>query len=546
MIGALERLDRPYSRFGEVGQHTPCASPFRGDLNRLSPSQWFRSMPAKNALAASFALAILMFAVPQGQARQKHSASGGRPAVAPASLRKTRELVARLREAIPSLMREGDVPGLGVAVVRGARIAWVGAFGVKNIKTREPVDQHTMFEAASLSKPVFAYAVLKMADRGELDLDAPLTRYLPGYIEGDERLNLITARRVLTHTAGFPNWRPYEKPLAIVFAPGERFSYSGEGFVYLQRAVERLTGKPLDDVVRKEVFEPLGMTSSTYVWSDAIESPMASGHSQIGTVMPRNKQAANAAASLRTTPRDYAAFVIAVMQGSGLRGSTARQMLSSQVRVDAGCSNCIGRQPTRPSETISWGLGIGLQRSEIGDAFWHWGDNPGFKCYVAGFRKRKAGVVILTNSDNGLGIIPEIAKLATGGDHPAFKWLSYEAYNSPIRRLRKAIDTVGIEAAIKEYRSARARQGDSGKPTEGQMNSLGYQYLRSRKVGEAIAIFELNIEAFPASANAYDSLAEAYLENGDTERAIRNYRRSVELKPDNTNGIEMLKKLEKK
>ncbi|MEN3331373.1 MAG: hypothetical protein V7641_738 [Blastocatellia bacterium] len=454
--------------------------------------------------------------------------------------------ILRLSALVSQLMSEGDVPGLSMALIRDAKIYWARGFGFKDVNTKAPVDLSTMFEAASLSKPVFAYAFMKMVERGELDLDTPLSKYLPAYIENDERLNLITARRVLSHTTGFPNWRQ-GKSLTIMFTPGERFSYSGEGFVYLQKVVEQLTGQPLNEVMRKEVFTPLGMHDSTYVWQDTIESQMAAGHSQAGKASPKNKGTqANAAASLRTTPTDYAKFVIAMMNGTGLKETTVQQMLTPQVKLDEGCVTCMGRKVLKPSDALSWGLGVGLQHTEQGDAFWHWGDNGGFKDYVVAFRKQKMGVVIFTNSDNGLGIIPEIVKQALGGNQPVFSWINYDAYNSPGRRLRKAIEKVGIEEAARQFREERRQHPDTFKVNEGGLNSLGYGYLRSKKIKEAIEIFKLNVEAFPASSNAYDSLAEAYMENGDKELAIQNYKKSIELNPANANAVEMLKKLEQK
>ena len=452
-----------------------------------------------------------------------------------------------LSGTVSQLMSEGEVPGLSIAWIRDGKVHWASARGVKNTETKEIVDLRTMFEAASLSKPVFAYAVLKMVERGELDLDTPLSKYLPAYIENDERLNLITARRVLSHTTGFPNWRPDGKPLQIMFTPGERFSYSGEGFVYLQKVVERLTGQPLDAVMRKEVFVPLGMKDSTYVWQERIAPQMASGHSQFGKPFPLYRgQAANAASSLRTTPSDYAKFVIAVMNGTGLKEATVRQMLTPQVKLDEGCVICVGRKELKPSESLAWGLGVGLQHSAQGDAFWHWGDNSGFKDFVIAFPEQRAGVVIFTNSDYGPGIIPEIVKAALGGDQPAFAWLNFEPYNSPARRLPKAIEKDGIEAAMRQFRQEWRQHPDTFKLNEGTINSLGYRYLRSKKVKEAIEVFKLNVEAFPNSSNVYDSLGEAYMENGDKELAIQNYKKSVELNPNNQNGIEMLKKLEQK
>ena len=159
------------------------------------------------------------------------------------------------------------MPGLAIALLRGGNVVWHRGFGVKNTNTKEPVDDTTVFEAASLSKPVFAYAVLKLVDSGKFDLDKPLKQYLPGNFDGgeDPRISNITARHVLSHTTGFPNWRS-GKILRAHFRPGERFSYSGEGFVYLSKVIEHVTGEGFDDFMKRMVFQPLGMTSSSYVW----------------------------------------------------------------------------------------------------------------------------------------------------------------------------------------------------------------------------------------------------------------------------------------
>jgi len=503
------------------------------------------SKPSSILTALIAFLLLLSFAqagVAQAVARKRKPSAAAKKPIAEAQ-----RDIAHLETLIPQLMNEGEVPGLSLALIRDAKIYWARGFGFKDINTKAPVDERTMFEAASLSKPVFAYAVLKMVERGDLDLDTPLSKYLPAYIDNDERLNLITARRVLSHTTGFPNWRNDGKPLTIFFTPGERFSYSGEGFVYLQKVVERLTGQPLNEVMRKEVFAPLGMASSTYVWQDEIEPQMAAGHSPNGKAMGKRKGSeANAAASLRTTPTDYAKFVIAILNGTGLKETTVQQMLTPQVRLDDGCVNCLTRKLMQPSTALSWGLGVGLEHTEQGDAFWHWGDNGGFKDGVMAFKKLKTGVVIFTNSDNGLGIIPEIIKAALGGNHPVFSWLTYDAYNSPTRRLHKTIDQAGIEAAVRQFREARRQHPDSFKANEGAMNSLGYSYLRSKKVKEAIELFKLNVEMFPTSSNVYDSLGEAYMESGDKGLAMQNYQKAIELNPANANAVEMLKKLQEK
>ncbi|HEX8843427.1 MAG TPA: serine hydrolase [Pyrinomonadaceae bacterium] len=500
----------------------------------------------KTSLKRALITGLLIATLCGGQGTLAQDKSAAVQSFAPLKIKaKKEELAARLERAIPQLMQDGYVPGLAAALIRDGRVFWQRSFGVKNSETKEPVDESTVFEAASLSKPVFAYLVLKLVDEGRLDLDTPLTKYLPGaYIEGDERLKQITARRVLSHTTGFPNWRPRGGELKIFFEPGEKFSYSGEGFVYLQKVVEHLLGERLDASMKRLVFDPLGMTSSSYVWQSRYKSLKAFGHNLTGDVTQRREpDEANAAASLNTTATDYARFVIAVMNGTGLKRETARLMLTPQIKVDDSCTNCAEREPGRLSPYISWGLGWGLQHTDEGDSFWHWGDsNNDVQCYIVAFPKQKLGLIVFTNSGNGHAIIPEIIKEAIGGRHPAIAWLKYEPYNSPTRLLFKEIMARGLDA-IKEYRERKTRPG-SAVLNELQMNRLGYALLQKRKVQEAIEIFKLNVEDFPQSSNVYDSLAEAYMINGERELAIKNYRKSIELNPKNQNGIEMLKKLE--
>jgi len=144
-----------------------------------------------------------------------------------------------LEAAIPALMERWHVPGISIALMHDGAVAWYRCFGLKRAGAPAPVEPDTIFQAASLSKPVFAYVVLKMAERGEIELDAPLTAYLPDpYVPDDPLLDRITARRVLGHTTGWPTWRPEGQPLRRERAPGEQFGYSGEGYVYLQHVVD--------------------------------------------------------------------------------------------------------------------------------------------------------------------------------------------------------------------------------------------------------------------------------------------------------------------
>jgi CubicO group peptidase (beta-lactamase class C family) len=455
----------------------------------------------------------------------------------------TKTAIARLEKDIPRLLKESDVPGMSIALIRDGRLVWSGAFGLANADTKKPVTRKTVFEAASLSKPVFAYAVLKLVDEGKLNLDTPLNRYLGNNYDvvGDDRIDLITARRVLCHTSGFPNWRPDgSKTLSILFTPGEKFSYSGEGMVYLARVVEKITGIDFEDFIQRYALGPLGMTASSYIWQDRFDSLKAYRHDLLGKMSGRNqpsgshagsvREQGNAAASLCTTAEDYAKFVITVLNGTGLKKETWKQMLTPQVRVDE-------KYPP-----VAWGLGVGLETMAEGEYFWHWGDNGDSKAWVTAFIPGKDAVVYFADGSNGLSFAREILDDAIGGDHPALARLDYDRYNSPSRELLKSILAKGASQALKDYKEQR-KQANTQVIPELKINEMGYALLRMKKLEDALEVFKQNTEDFPQSWNVWDSYAEALMNRGDKALAIKYYEKSLELNPGNSNAAEQLKKL---
>ena len=267
---------------------------------------------------------------------------------------------------IPRLLQLATVPGMAIATVRGADVAAEG-FGVRRSDAPDPVTGDTVFEAASLSKPVFASIVMQLAAEGVIDLQRPLAEYLPLPNPADDASKPITATHVLSHSSGWRNWRN-SKDVALTadFPPGSRFSYSGEGYFFLQRVVEKLTGTGLQRLARERVFVPLGMQHSAFLWRPELDPMLAAPHSNRGqpstsnnarmggafqgltaemgkpvdewttadveTALPRvdatipvlpNFMVPNAAASLLTTARDYGAFVRWLM-GAGPVPEAAR------------------------------------------------------------------------------------------------------------------------------------------------------------------------------------------------------------------------------
>jgi len=312
-------------------------------------------------------------------------------------------------------MQRAGVPGLAMTVVaEGAPIS-NHAFGVKSVATQEPVTVDTVFEAASLSKPVFAYAVLKLCERGHLDLDAPLAGYLYepyaayGLETAGPRPARITPRHILSHTSGMSNWQ--EDCIGrISFDPGERFFYSGEGYMYLQHVVEEITGAQLGPYLQANVLEPFGMVDSSYTWPPHYAGQSAEGHGEgrspeAGTHWPE----ALAAYSLYTTPADLARLVSEILHlGHGdrfrLSAASVEAMLTPQVAIDT---------------SISWGLGWGLQPAPGGFSFWHWGDLGNYQAYVAASREQGDGVVIMANSSGGLSICGELTTAVLGPEYAA-------------------------------------------------------------------------------------------------------------------------------
>jgi CubicO group peptidase (beta-lactamase class C family) len=312
------------------------------------------------------------------------------------------------------------------------------------------VTEQTVFEAASLSKPVFAYLVLGLEREGVIDLGRPIGDYLALPNREDARARTITARHLLSHSGGWRNWRfAREHLLTADFEPGSRFSYSGEGFAFLQRVVESLTGRALPVLAGERVFGPLGMEGSAFVWHPALDARLASPHSGRGDpqesfnvrtarafraleaewgrpleewmaadverafarVSPDqppfpNFTVPNAAASLSTTAADYGAFLRHLLTDGA---PVLARMMEPQVRLN---------------EALRWGLGIGLEEMEDGRTlFWHWGDNPGFKNFVVGDPAAGRATAIFTNANSGRSVYERVVRDRTGTDHPAFLWI---------------------------------------------------------------------------------------------------------------------------
>ena len=336
-----------------------------------------------------------------------------------------------LQQFIPRMMQHVGVPGLSIAVIRDGKIILSNAFGVRNNVTREPVTIDTPFEAASFSKAAFAYAVLKLCEQGKLSLDAPLWNYRPNYYlpAADPRSKLITTRMILSHTSGL-QYRPDDKSVTIHTTPGEKWFYSPMGYGYLQRIVEHITGQPLEDFMQANLLRPFGMSNSSYDWNEKFERTAARGHDQEGKRVPGQNfyeryrsfspadkakilavQPEDAAPgggfSLTTTPTEYARYLIEILKPSAndsvhLSPTMLNEMLKPQIKI---------------STPISWGLGWTIEQGEAGTAFYHYGNSGTSQHIAVGLKEQQAGVVVMTNSGNGLRMCIRTSLKALGAMH---------------------------------------------------------------------------------------------------------------------------------
>ena len=261
------------------------------------------------------------------------------------------------------------------------------------------MDASTHFEIASLTKTVFARCILQLEDRGLLRLDRPLREYSDEPLPTDDpAFRGVTARDVLTHATGLPNWG--DAPLPLRFVPGTGFGYSGKAYTFLQNVVEKITGSRIDVLLQDEIFNPLGMKNAAMIWTGPLNRTLSRTFDADGVIEPLRSSCRrtvavepNAAFSLCVTISDYTKFAL--------------QLLSEPETIERIRSF---RNPV--TEDVSWGLGWGLCRETL----WHWGDNDGFKAFVILDPTTKNGVVIHTNSFNGLDVCYEVIEELTGFD----------------------------------------------------------------------------------------------------------------------------------
>ncbi|MBO9203948.1 MULTISPECIES: serine hydrolase [Niastella] len=314
----------------------------------------------------------------------------------------------QLDNFIETYMKYYGIPGVSLALIKDGKMVYHKTYGVRNSMTGEKVDDNTLFEAASITKPVFAFAVERLAERDVINLDKPLHEYLPYKdIEHDERYKLITARHVLTHRTGFPNWRWMNENgrLDLKFTPGTAFGYSGEGFQYLKMVVEKITGKPVEKVLQEEVIEPIGLYHTFFSKNDSLLHMKANGHyNKLPNKIDAPEQP-NMAASMHTEAIIFSKFALYLLEQKGLSAAMYDTILSKH-------SEDTTYHPRFPTYM---GMSLEIRETPYGKSFGHGGNNGDFKCRFEVYKDLKMGYVILTNSNTSDQLLSNLRQLLVEG-----------------------------------------------------------------------------------------------------------------------------------
>lgn len=345
---------------------------------------------------------------------------------------------------IERLMAREQVQGLALAVIDDGRIVKQAAYGWRNAERRLPLQTDTVMYGASLTKTVFALLVLQLAQEGRLDLDAPLPALLPkplpeyalkrgggrfdfSALAGDERWRLLTPRILLTHSAGFANfrWLEPDERLRFHFTPGSRYAYSAEGFYVLQLVVEEGLGLELGRAMQERLFDRVGMPATGMRWRPGFAANLADGYTIEGRMEPHDERDSPVAAgSMDTTIADQARLWAALQRGEVLKAALKAEMTRAQlpIRSNAQFPTLAPEVDPAPVAGLVAGLGVVTFRDRSGPGWFKGGHNDSTGNMLICLEARRRCLVLLANDVRAERIFPEIARLALGENDMPWHW----------------------------------------------------------------------------------------------------------------------------
>jgi CubicO group peptidase (beta-lactamase class C family) len=464
--------------------------------------------------------------------------STGGPAEAPLEERITRvenglgpaiRIAGGPRWTLAERMQSYNVPGVSIAVLDQGEVVWEQGYGVASVDDGEPITESTLFQAASISKPVTAAVAMRLVEDGVLDLDSDVNRWLKSWQVPENQFTSeekVTLRRILSHSAGltvhgFRGYAPDEPVPDIIQVldgeppsnsaairvdqvPGSTTRYSGGGYTVLQLLLEDVTGRPLHELAREMILDPAGMSSSSFrkPLPPLLAERVSVAHTSDGTTAVNHQflEGGSACCGLWTTSGDLVRLARALQRsfngepGAILGRAAAEAMLS-------------------PSGSPGWGLGFALAGGNGSFYFQHSGGNPpGFSCLLVAHRSRGQAAAVMTNGNNGGRLCREIIQTVA----VEFGWDGY------LPREYASGDQL-----LEELQRLRSESPDHPRISELSLNQLGYQLLQSEQHELAVQVFRLNTQLYPRSANCFDSLGDGQVAAGDPASALQSYRKAL-------------------
>ena len=433
-------------------------------------------------------------------------------------------------------------------VAENGKVIYKKGLGLANMEWNIPNETDTKFRLGSITKQFTAALVLQLTEQGKVKLDGKISDYLPDYRKdvGDK----ITVHHLLTHTSGIPSYTSqprffedvsrnsfvvadFVKKYAsgdLEFEPGSKFSYNNSGYFLLGAIIEKVTGKSYEQVLKENILDPLEMKSTGYDHFDTLLSKRASGYDK--------------------TPKGYinAPYLdMSIPYAAGSMYSTVEDLyLWDRALYSNKILSAKGKELMFKPNLENYGYGFGISNAALGDTkqtvpvISHTGGINGFNTIIVRLVGNRHLIVLLDNTSQGRNL-DKISKNITN-------ILYNQPYSQPKKSIAEALFNTaaeqGAEAAVKQYRNLKANQSATYDFSEAELNTLGYQLLGMKKIKDAIEIFKLNVEAYPQASNPYDSLGEAYMMSGDKELALKNYKKALELDPQNANAASIIKRLE--
>ncbi len=431
-----------------------------------------------------------------------------------------------------------------VLVARGDEVLYRGAVGKAVMEWDLANTPDTRFRIGSVTKQFTAALILQLVEDGKIELDAPLSRYLPDYPKA--QADRVTIHHLLTHTSGIPSYtdlpdfgtnsmRRHADPdslltvfssLPLEFEPGTRWRYNNSGYFILGIVIAHVTGKPYDVALRERILDPLGLENTGYDHNESVIPRMADGYQRIPGGYQRapflDSNQPYAAGMLYSNTADLMKWTRALHAGQVFRNAeTLRRMITPFMD--------------------NYGYGLQIMNLPAGvdsvRVIRHSGGINGFTSQLWYLPDSEYTIVTLDNTTANSGVVADAAfRLLHGLDVPEPRM--------PIAdEMASLIERDGINAAVEHYHELKTKQPDAYDFSEQQLNELGYVYLNRGEIDIAKQLLALNIEMYPDAFNTWDSMGEAHMQAGEKDKAIAYYRKALELNPGSTNSKQMLAKL---